>query len=122
MYTAITLPSATVIFNGASTVEQGQTYTVTRVRVVEGHVFDIYLENGKRYLVALHGVPGTPPETKDQVVRCLNEHREGDKKLVFVPRIWDEHRQRYVGDIYLDGTCSMSLTDWLTIKGLTYSR
>jgi hypothetical protein len=105
-----------------STIQENQEYTVQRIRVVEGHVFDVSLENGKRYLIALHRVPSTPPEAKDQVVRCLNDYREREKPLICVPIFWDTNQQRYVGDIYLDGTRSMSLTDWLTARSLIYSR
>jgi len=123
MYGNLGLSATTAISGVASTIQLDQVYTVKTVRVIEGHVFDVYLENGKRYLVALRHVPGTPPEAKEKAVRRLNTHREREKKLLFVPRDWDDLRQRYVGDIYLDELPnSMTMTDWLTARALVYSR
>lgn len=122
MYSAVSLLPFTDGGEVDSTIQKDQVYTAKMVRVVEGHVFDIYLENGKRYLVALRHVPGTPFEAKDQVVRYLNDCRSGGKKLTLVFRGWDAQNQRHLCEIYPDEAHSLSLTDWLYAKSMAYSR
>ena len=103
------------------TLETDQKYQVKRVKVLEGHRFDVYLENKKRYLVSLDGVIGTPPEAKDSVVRLLNESQEKGHPLTIIPRRWNDCQFCWMVDVYFDSQ-NVTLTEWLKARELVYSR
>ena len=98
----------------------GHQYKVKTIKVLQAHVFDIVLENDNRYLVALYGVPGTPPEAKEFVVRYLNDCREKGHKPVLTPHAWDGTKQCYLIDLFLED--GKSVTQWLYAQKLAYSR
>lgn len=98
----------------------GNEYIVKRIQVIEGHLFDVYLENGGRYLVSLYDVLNTPTEAKAVVIRELNNHKESGKILTLVPRSWDESKNCWVADIYLDQ--DHSLTNFLKSRQLVFIR
>jgi hypothetical protein len=98
----------------------GLHYKIKTVKVLQAHVFDVVLENDKRYLIALDGVPGTPPEAKEFVVRYLNDCREKGHKPAIVPHAWDEAKQYYLVDLFFED--GQSLTQWLYAQKLAYSR
>jgi len=96
----------------------GQPLLVKRIRVVEGHVFDIVLDSGDRYLVRLDGVSGTPAEAKTRVLRLLNEHRQLEHSLTVVLRQWDADKDQWIATLYYNGQDSLS--DWLSSQNLVY--
>jgi len=104
-----------------STLDEGDRYQAKRVRVISGDLFDVYLENGKRYLVKLAGVISTPPEAKDAVIRLLNQSQQDGHPLVVEIRRWDDDKGRWIADLYFDGT-DVTLAEWLQAKTLVYSR
>ena len=97
---------------------RGLRVPVKRAKVLEGHVFDLVLANGERYLVHLEGVRGTPSEAKEKVVRLLNEHRQLGNPLTVLLRRWDDVRDRWVAVLYYDG--QQSLREWLLSQNLVY--
>lgn len=100
----------------------GERYLVKSIKVIEAHVFDIYLKDGKRYLVALDGISDSPSGSKDDVVRELNKRKANSERPVFVPKRWDNDKGRYVGVVYFDKDSNLSISEWLLSNNLSYSR
>ena len=89
-------------------------YEVDLVRVIEGHEFDVILENGKRVHVFL-GVR-TPPEVKKEVIRFLNDCLDSNYSCHLVIR-------GSVADLVMvkEGEC-FSLTSWLKRQGYVWDQ
>ena len=103
------------------TLQTGERYEAKTVKVLEAHSFDVYLKNGKRYLMSLDGVIGTPPEAKDSVVRLLNESQEKGHPLTIIPRRWNDSQSCWMVDVYFDSQ-GETLAEWLKARELVYSR
>jgi len=103
------------------TLEIGNRYKVLKVRVLEGHVFDVYLENQKRYLVALEGVIGTPPEAKEHVVRLLNKSQDEGHFVTIIPREWNDREYWWMVDMYFNSQ-DVTLAEWLRARELVYNQ
>ena len=97
----------------------GEHYPVKHIEVLQGHEFDVVLDNGKSYHVVLSGVIGTTPQAKELVVRYLNICREKGVKPIMVVSYWNAQQQQYAVDIYLGDE---PLTTWLYAQNLAYSR
>ncbi len=100
----------------------GEEYPVKRIKVMQGHVFDIEREDGRRYLVHLENIVGTPPEAKAAVLKLLNEHQKKKQPLVMEARSWDVAKERWAVRIYYDTSHNSSLGEWLALQGLVYNR
>ena len=117
----IHVPPITVIPDAkASSMSTGKQYTVKKIQVIQGHLFDVTLDNGGRYLVYLEGIVDTPTKAKSAVVRLLNEHQQKNETLVLEARHWDESKGRWSVSLYYDGNLRHSLSDWLVSQGLAY--
>lgn len=118
------LPNLPVINNTETfTLRVGQKYPISKIKVVEGHLFDISSLDNKRYIIWLNGASGSPPEAKDEVVKILNYCLVQKTPIFLVPRRWNDNRKMWEGDIYFqkDGT-NMTLTELLLVKNLLYSQ
>jgi hypothetical protein len=106
--------------NKVSTLEIDKEYKIEQIAVLrgQGHIFDIHLANGKRYLIHLADVIGTPPEAENKVIEYLNVALEESRRPLLIPRRWNAIGAYWEADIYIHGN---SLTYWLETKGLVYS-
>ncbi len=105
----------------------GEEYLVKRIKVMQGHIFDIEREDGRRYLVHLENITGTPPEAKPAVLKLLNEHQRKKHQLIMEARSWDSKKERWAVRIYYDVSIDSrikpsSLGEWLVLQGLVYNR
>ncbi len=105
----------------------GKEYHVKRIKVLQGHIFDIEREDGRRYLVHLDNIVGTPPEAKSAVLKLLNDHQQEKHLLIMEARSWDAEKERWSVRIYYDVSMGSnmkysSLGEWLALQGLVYNR
>jgi hypothetical protein len=84
--------------------------SVSRVKVIQGHEYDVFLENGSRLHVFLSVV--TPPEAKIEVVRFLNDCEE----------CYLVSRGYYVDLMVLTESEYVSLTNWLRNNNLAWDK
>ena len=97
-------------------------HVVYRIKVLQGHEFDLELDNGKRIHARLQ--KGSVPEAKERVIQFLNENL---KNRTVYAKVYDKVIQDHAEDIWIvdlivkteDG--DLSLTEWLEEKGLIWN-
>lgn len=96
-----------------------QKYQVKQVSVLADELYDITLDNDKRYLVKLP--VRTPASSKSKIVEFFNKLNNSGKSIYFVPINWNEKEGLWVGD-FIWNEHGDTLTDWLKINGLIFER
>ncbi len=94
-------------------VDVGGVYKVRRIQVIEGHVFDITLINGRRIEGRLDVV--TPPQAVNRVIEILNKSRD--------PHVYIITRENYGWKVKMSlsiGDHRIFLSDWLRQQGLVW--
>lgn len=97
-------------------------HVVYRIKVLQGHEFDLKLDNGKRIHARLR--KGSVPEAKESVIRFLNENLK-DRSVY--AKVYDKVIQDHAEDIWIIDLIveteegEVSLTEWLEEKGLIWN-
>jgi len=97
-------------------------HVVYRINVLQGHEFDLKLDNGKRVHARLR--IGTVPEAKESVIRFLNENLKN--RTVYI-KVYEKVSQEHAEDLWIvdlivkTGEGELSLAEWLEEKGLIWN-
>tara|TARA_Y100000034_G_scaffold44535_1_gene54642 strand:- start:1248 stop:1655 length:408 start_codon:yes stop_codon:yes gene_type:complete len=94
-------------------VDTGGTYKARRIEVIEGHVFDITLINGRRIEGRLDVV--TPPQAVARVIKVLNNSRDPHVHIMSK----EDYGWKVEVSLLIDDQ-RINLSDWLRQQGLVW--
>lgn len=107
-----------VVQSGLS-LELQKEYNPARIVVLSGDLYDVFLQNGRRYLMRLNGSSGCPDESKEKVIQYFNEARRNGFAIKIKVLGWNENQNCWNIDLYSN---DQNIMDWLVSNNYIYCK